>query len=165
MRKEALAVFSVVLSCASPPSTAPQSDLWGVIESWGNIWLWDKLKIRGDISWLAESIADISPVVVTDGSYMKHMHPTLNSAAFIFECTKGRGRLWGSFLEHNPDTGSYRGELLGLMAIHLVLKAINKVSPNLRGSAQILSDCLGGLKKVENFHLPRYPLNAVTRIS
>ena len=85
---------------------------------------------------------------------MKDTHPTLNSVAFIFECTKGRGRLWGSFAEHNMDAGSYRGELLGLMAIHLILKAVNVVSPNLRGSVHILSDCLGALKKVED--LPPY---------
>ena len=85
---------------------------------------------------------------------MKDMHPTLNSAAFIFKCTKGRGRLWGSFLEHSMDAGSYCGELLGLMAIHLILKAVNVVSPNLRGSVYILSDCLGALKKIED--LPPY---------
>ena len=60
-------VYSVVLSCTSAPSIAPLSDLWSAIESWGNTWLWDNLKIRGDISWLAESIADNSIMVVTDG--------------------------------------------------------------------------------------------------
>ncbi len=93
VRNEALAVYSVVLLCASAPSIAPLLDLWSAIESWGDTWLWDNLKIRGDISWLAESIADNSIVAVTDGLYMKDMHPTLNSAVFIFECTKGRGRL------------------------------------------------------------------------
>ena len=149
VRKEALAVYCVVSSCASPPSTAPLTDLWSAIESWGTTWFWDNLKIRGDISWLAKSIADNSLVAVTNGLYMKDMHPTLNSAAF-----KGRGRLWGSFVEHNIDAGSYRGELPGLMAIHLILKAINVVSPNLRGLVRILSDCLGALKKVED--LPPY---------
>ena len=40
----------------------------------------------------------------------------------------------GSFVEHSLDVGSYRGELLGLMAIHLILKVVHKVSPGLRGS-------------------------------
>ncbi len=34
-------------------------------------------------------------------------------------------------MEHTPDAGSYRGELLGLMAIHLILWGVNVVSPNL----------------------------------
>ena len=40
----------------------------------------------------------------------------------------------------------YRGELLGLLAIHLILLAVNKLSPTLSGSTQIYSDCLGRLK-------------------
>jgi hypothetical protein len=125
-----------------------------VIESWGNTWLWDNLTIRGDVSWLANSIADNSLTAVTDGSYMKDTYPHLNSAAFVFECAKVRGRLWGSFVERSPDAGSYRGELLGLMAINLILKAINEMNTYLRGSAHILSDCLGALKKIED--LPPY---------
>ncbi len=38
------------------------------IEGWGNTWMWDSLTIRGEVTWLAESIADNSLVVVTDGS-------------------------------------------------------------------------------------------------
>ena len=70
------------------------------------------------MSWLVEAIADNSLIVVTDGSFMKEIYLYINLAAFVFECTKGRGRLWGSFVEHSPDAGSYRGELLGLMVIH-----------------------------------------------
>jgi hypothetical protein len=40
------------------------------------------------------------------------------------------------------------------MAIHLILKAVNEVSPNLAGSVQILPDCLGALNKVKD--LPPY---------
>ncbi len=105
-----LAVYSVVSSCTGPPVPAPLLDFWSVIESWGNTWLWDNLMIRGDISWLANSIADNSLTAVTDGSYMRDTYPHLKSAAFVFECTKGRGRLWGSFVEHSPDAGSYQGE-------------------------------------------------------
>jgi hypothetical protein len=63
----------------------------------------------------------------------------------------------GSFVEHTKDAFSYQGELLGLMAIHLTLLAINKCNPGLPGSAQIFSDCLGALNKVENlppYHIP-----------
>jgi hypothetical protein len=85
---------------------------------------------------------------------MKEIYSHINSAAFVFECSKGRGCLWGSFVEHNPDAGSYRGELLGLMAIHLILRGVNVALPNLRGLVLILSDCLGALNKVRD--LPPY---------
>ncbi len=97
----------MISSAAGPPTPAAPTDFWSVVEGWGNTWMWDNLIIRGDVTWLAESIADNSLVAVTDGSYMKDMYPRLNSAAFVFECTKGRRHLWGSFVEHTPDAGSY----------------------------------------------------------
>jgi hypothetical protein len=60
----------------------------------------------------------------------------------------------GSFVKHMKDACSYRGELLGLMAVHLILLAVNKCNPGLPGSAQIFFDCLGALNKIEN--LPPY---------
>ncbi len=56
----------------------------------------------------------------------------------------------GSFVEHTPNADSYRGELLGLMAIHLNLQGINEVCHGLQGLAHILSGCLGALNKVKN---------------
>ena len=96
----------------------------------------------GDLGWIAASIADNSCIAVMDGSYIKELYPYLNSAAFVLECSKGRGRLVGSFVEHTSNAGSYCGELLGLMAIHLILRGVNEVCQGLQGSAHILSDCL-----------------------
>ncbi len=45
---------------------------------------------------------------------------------------------------------SYRGELVGLTAIHLLLLAVNETHPLLQGSDHIYSDCLGALEKVKN---------------
>ncbi len=59
----------------------------------------------GDLDWISPSIADNSCVAVTDGSYMNELCPDLNSAAFVLECSKDRGRLLGSFVECTPDAG------------------------------------------------------------
>jgi hypothetical protein len=80
----------------------PQS-FWDVVKSWGQTWLWDNMRISGDIDWLADAIRDNSLVAVTDGSYIQERYPYLNSAAFIFKCSLGRGRLMGSFIEYTPD--------------------------------------------------------------
>jgi hypothetical protein len=88
---------------------------------------------------------------------MKVLYPTIHSAALILECTKGRGRLWCSFVEVSTTACSYRGELVGLMAIHLLLLSINEVQPNLKGIAHIYSDCLGALNKVKNLPPSRIP--------
>ncbi len=85
---------------------------------------------------------------------MKESYPHLNSAAFVLECTKGRGQLMDLFTEHTKDVCSYRRELLGLMAIHLILLAVNECMPRVTGSARINSDCLGASNKVKD--LPPY---------
>ena len=85
---------------------------------------------------------------------MRKRYPHLNSTAFIFECSKGHGRLMGSFIEYMPDACSYRGELLGLMEIHLILLGVNNFHRGIQGLVHIYSDCLGALDRVE--HLPPY---------
>jgi hypothetical protein len=65
--------------------------------------------------------------------------------------------LKGTFVEITPDAGCYRGELLGLMAIHLILHGVHKFRPGLTGSVHILSDFLGALNKVVN--LPPYQIS------
>jgi hypothetical protein len=121
MKDVALAVKSIISYLPRPPTKANPASFWEVIRAWGNDWMWDNLLITGDLDWIAALIADNSCVAVTDGSYMKEMYPNLNSAAFVLECSKGCGRLMGSVVEHTPDAGSYFGELLGIMAIHLIL--------------------------------------------
>ena len=73
------------------------------------------------------------------------------------ECSRGRGRIIGKFPERTLAACVYRGELLGLLAIHLILLAVNKLSPTLSGSTQIYSDCLGALESVENLPPHRIP--------
>ncbi len=129
-------------------------DFLDVLRGWGQTWIWEDLKVTGGTDWLAQAISDNSLVAVTDGSYIKEHHPELCSAAFVLECTKGRGRLVGAFAEASVAANAYRGELLGLMAVHLLLLAVETVSPGLRGSATIYSDCIGALGRVAK--LPPY---------
>jgi hypothetical protein len=51
----------------------------------------------------------------------------------------------------------YRGELLGLMAIHLILLAVNKLDKQLPGLVKIYSDCLGALGRVTSLPANRLP--------
>ncbi len=90
-------------------------------------------------------------------AHMKHLFPSIHSAALVLECSKGQGRLWCSFPEQSSMLCSYRGELVGLMAIHLLLLAINKVTPTLTGLVHIYSDCLGVLDKVKNLPPSQIP--------
>jgi hypothetical protein len=90
---------------------------------------------------------------------MKDLYPNIHSAALVLQCSKGRGRLWCSFPEVSQVACSYRGELVGLMAIHLIMLAINEIKPDLTGSVHIFLDCLGALHKVKDLPPSRVPSN------
>ncbi len=102
-------------------------------------------------------------MAITDGSYIPEIYPNLCSAAFVMECFKGQGRIVGSFSETLSVANAYRGELLGLMAIHLILLSENKLNSNLSGSVKIVLDCLGALKRVT--YLPPYRIPSWCRYS
>ncbi len=109
---------------------------------------------RGGMVWILEAIQDGSLIGVMDGSYIRQLHPNLCLAAFVLECAKGRRKIVGSFPESTLAANAYRGRLLGLMAIHLLVVSVNRVHNTLVGSVEVVSHCLGALKRV--VHLPPY---------
>jgi hypothetical protein len=125
-----------------------------VLQSGQHTWLWEHMKVYGGVKWLEHAISAGTLVAVMDGSYICKIYPNLCLAAFVLKCSKGRGRVLGSFLEALLVANTYRGELLGLMAIHLILLSVNKINPTLLGSVEVVSDCLGALKRVT--YLPPY---------
>lgn len=128
-----------------------------VFDQWGCHWMWKDLRWAGNSDWIRDSIRHGECMVVADGSYKPDLSTELCSTAFFFECTVGRGKLVGSFAEQSPSANAYRGELLGLMAAHLVLLGINKLYPDLNGKVLIYSDCEGALQKVEGLPPLRIP--------
>jgi hypothetical protein len=145
------------LALAAILTPTPQTFL-NVLHSWGNTWLWDNISITGGFNWLHEAIRDGTLVAVTDGLYICKLYPNLCLAAFVIECKQGRDQLIGSFSEALLVANAYRGELLGLMAIHLILLSRDMVHSNLSGSAEVVSDCVGALQRVTD--LPSYRIPA-----
>jgi hypothetical protein len=137
------------------PIPAPSMFL-KVLQSWGNTWLWEHMSVSGGMAWVDKSILKGTLVTVTDGSYIRELFPNLCLAAVVLKCSKGQGRVVGLFSKALIIANAYHGELLGLMAIHLILLSVNKIHPMLAGSIGIVSDCLGALKRVT--YLPRYQI-------
>jgi hypothetical protein len=75
----------------------------------------------------------------------------------MMECTSGGGSLSVSFAEVSLAANAYRGELLGLMTVHLLLRSISLSSPGLTGSVKIYSDCIGALRTMQNLPATRIP--------
>ena len=138
------------------PAPAPWTFM-DVLQSWGNTWLWENISMAGGYNWLHEAITDSSLLAVTDDSYIRKLYPNLSSAAFVLECKKGQGRLIRSFSESLWVTNTYRGELLGLMAVHLILLSADKIHGSLVGSVEVVSDCLSALQRVTDLPAYRIP--------
>ncbi len=77
----------------------------------------------------------------------------------------GRGSLVGSFAEFLIASNAYRGKLLGLMAVHLILLGINELDPTLAGKVTVYLDCKGALDKVEGLPPGVYRQSVSIRIS
>jgi hypothetical protein len=91
VKQVSLGVYKVVFHSPIPQAMMDPTAFWDVVKSWGSTRMWDNLRIMGDTSWIAEAIADNSLLTIINGSYMKELYPSLNSAAFVFECTKDWG--------------------------------------------------------------------------
>ncbi len=147
-------VFRVMSMVHKAPVATPHSTFLEVLREWGCMWLWEHMSIEGGTEWVAEAIRDRLLVAVLDRSYICQLYPHLCSAAFVLECANGCGRIIGSFSESLATANAYRGELLGLMAIHLLLVSVNWIHTTLAGLVEVVLDCLGALKRVG--HLPPY---------
>ncbi len=137
-------------STAEPPiGPDTPSDFLDILREWGNTWLWDYLTLHGGSDWLVTEISDGTLLAITDGSYIWEQYPNLCSVAFILDCSQGRGRLIKSFSEASAAANAYCWELLGLMAIHLLLLTVHTCHPDIEGSVLVIySDCLGVLGRM-----------------
>ncbi len=83
---------SVSTTANRPPPRLTPTTFWEALAGWGHNWMWDQMHIVGEDHWIRDSIEAGECIAVTDGSYMKELYPNLISAAFVLECSKGRGR-------------------------------------------------------------------------
>jgi hypothetical protein len=149
-----MALCSYACLATNPP--LPET-FWDILVSWGCTWFWDQVQLIGDTNWLITAIGTNSCIAVADGSYMREITNTVCSTAFFFENTVRSCKVVGAFPEQSETANAYREELLGLMAIHLLLLAVNKVAPHLDGSIIIYSDCERALGSIESLPTLKIP--------
>ena len=89
--------------------------------------MWEHI-VKGDIDvgWIRDVMAYGTFLAVTDGSYDRATAPTVSGSGWIIVCTACQRTLQGSFIEVSQSAGSYRGKMLGLVAIHTFTTAITQ---------------------------------------
>jgi hypothetical protein len=100
-------------------------NFWCYLCSFGGGWMWDHVELPLGLDAVVDAISAGSAVFVTDGLYNRGVHRDLDGAGWLVYCTmRRRIILRGLFYEQNSKAGSYRAELLGLLAIHTFLLAV-----------------------------------------
>jgi len=142
---------SMHLLSTGPPlvhkTTQPLS-FFGFLKSWRGEWMWTNIVNEGtDLHWVVLALTNGTAIWVTDGSFIKEIAPDISGAGWILYCTRTGHRLYGSFVEKSPYAGSYRGELLGLLAIHTVIRAVELFFKITVASGKVCCDNQGALYK------------------
>ena len=103
---------------------------WEYLRAWGGEWMWEGIEenqgTKHDLTWLVEGMSAGSLIWVTDGSYDRLKAPDLSGAGWIIFCTTTGKRLTGWFWEVSNTANSYRAEMLGLCALHLLSQAVSE---------------------------------------
>lgn len=125
-----------------------EEEFWAFVQSWGGDWSWDQIFTSLGID-LVILIADGLAVMVTDGLYSHKICSDIDGAGWMIYCrSRCKVVFKGSFYKWCGNTGSYRGEQLGLLVVHLMILAVEKFYKLPAGPGGLVAcDNLGGLNK------------------
>jgi hypothetical protein len=124
---------------------------WEHLQSLGGKWMWEYIKEgEMDVPWLKDALTAGALVGVMDSSYDRHKAKYCSGAGWVLACRSSQKILRGSFYKVSLGAGSYRGGMLGLVAIHtLILAAAECYQPE-RILGKICCDNMSALYLVGN---------------
>ena len=143
----------IALLAAGPalPLTTQSVDgtFWEFIGQWGGQWIWENIYTPFGLQAAMDAVESGTAVYVTDGSYSRRIRSDIDGAGWVVFCkTRKKIVLRGSFYEWCNRAGSYRGELVGLLAVHVFIMAVEQFRDLPAGTRGLVAcDNLGGLMK------------------
>jgi hypothetical protein len=84
----------------------------------------DMQHTKHDLTWIVEGIKANSLIWVTDGLHGRKKATDLSGAGWMIFCKRTGLKLTGNFWECSVSASSYRVEMLGLGAQHLLVRAL-----------------------------------------
>jgi len=119
---------------------------WDFVADQGGKWMWDYVEGKhDDMSWIASALLDQSAVMVTDGSYNRILAPDICGAGWVLVSTSSKKMIYGAFHERSNTASSYKGELLGLTAIHHLISFVLEYYTAAKAQGSIHCDNKGAL--------------------
>ena len=105
--------------------TTPKT-LQDVLQSWGNVWVWEYLRISDEGLWLAKALQQGSAVLVCDGSYQPKLNKNLGATAWTIECSSTKEMAVGVLISTTSTANAYRSELIGIYAALALTLAVTE---------------------------------------
>ena len=97
------------------------------IRGWGDKWMWSNVRNEGpNLRLVVREISNGTALWVIYWSYNKGVTPHTSGAGWVIYCTKTMLKMPRHFYERSQKAGSYRADLFGLLAIHIVLVALEE---------------------------------------
>ena len=122
------------------------TDFWYFLRTWGGHWMWEEVVgDKDDLSCLVEAMRNGTAVLVTDGSFDRKRAPLVSGAGWVIACRTARKFLRGSFYETSISASAYRGELLGLVALHTLALALAQFYSLEKAVGKMCCDNMGAL--------------------
>jgi hypothetical protein len=81
--------------------------------------MWEQMSgDTADMSWLATALTNGTVIMAADGSYNRNKSTLISGAGWIIRCLASGKSIQGSAYEKASCASSYRGEMLGLLALY-----------------------------------------------
>ena len=109
--------------------------------------MWDGIvDEQKDLQWLIDGVQNNTIIGVTDGLYDRKMALNMSAAGWLVCCTSSEKILRANFYEKSKSASSYRGELLGLVALYTFPYAICNFHNTLSTTPKICCDNIFALR-------------------
>lgn len=133
-----------------PPAPITQPlEFWEYLRTQGGEWMWDHVIGGGEMTWFRDALVGGTVMMVADGSYDRLLDPTLSGTGWVIVCTRQKKMIKGSFFERSTTASAYRGELLGMVAIHALVTTAAHVYGLTSSQGSVHCDNMGALGKAK----------------
>jgi hypothetical protein len=115
--------------------------------------MWEKMTgDTADMSWMTTALNNGTIIMAADGSYNKNKSTLISGAGWIIRCLKTGKSIQGSAYEKSTCAGSYRGEMLGLLALYATTAMAHTFFNLHKTSGVIIGDNQGALSQAHRKH-------------
>ncbi len=131
-----------------PPLWAIRPIVWDSLLSGGGEWMWDYVSKRfNKMLWPKSALEEGMAILANNGSYSQTQGLDVCGAGWEIACLKSHEILNGPFYKFSSGASTYRGGLLGLVALHTLILRVCQHYHLTLAQGKIICDSKSALNK------------------